>query len=379
MKKRVCFVVASEITVKSFLVGHLRALAETCEISVVVNTHDRNFLEPFGLNVTVVPVGIERKISLFRDVKAIVSLWFLFRKVRYDAVHSLTPKAGLLAMTAASLARIPFRVHTFTGQMWATRTGIARFFFKSFDRLIAFNAVRVLVDSHSQRDFLIRERVVSGKKTQVLADGSICGVNTECFKPNPGTGEVVRKELDIKDPGIVFLYVGRLAEDKGLMDLASAFNVLCERRPTVYLLLVGPDEEGMKDRITRLCEDHLERIRFVDYTSTPERFMAAADVFCLPSYREGFGMAVIEAAAVGIPAIATRIYGVTDAVEENVTGFLYEPHNVHELTEKMLLMVNNPEIRFEMGRKAHDRVDRLYSAKRVTSAFLDFYQSVLSL
>lgn len=378
MKKRVCFVVASEITVTSFLIGHLQLLSEMCEVDVVVNTNDRDFLKPFGLNATVIPVGIERKISLFRDVRAIVSLWFLFRKKRYNAVHSITPKAGLLTMTAARFAGIPFRIHTFTGQMWATRSGVARYVFKTFDRLIALNAVHVLVDSRSQRDFLIGEKVVSGKKTQVLADGSICGVNTERFRPNPEIRETVRRELNVEGSGIVLLYVGRLAEDKGLTDLASAFNAVCERHNTVYLLLVGPDEEGMRDRIIRLCTGHLERIRFVDYTATPERFMAAADVFCLPSYREGFGMAVIEAAAVGIPAIATRIYGVTDAVEEGATGFLYEPHSVHELAEKMLVTVDNPEIRSEMGRKARDRVNRLYSAERVASAFLDFYQSVLS-
>lgn len=378
MKGRICFVVASEMTVKSFLVGHLRVLTGIYEVSVVANTGDRNFLKPYGLNVTVIPIGIERKISLYHDVRAIVSLWFLFRKERYDAVHSLTPKAGLLAMTAAFLAGIPFRIHTFTGQMWANMAGIERYFFKTFDRLIAFNATHVLVDSHSQRDFIVREGIVSDKKAKVLADGSICGVNAERFKPDPEIREIVRRELDIDASGTVFLYVGRLAEDKGLLDLVAAFTRAREKKPTTYLLLVGPDEEGMKERIIRLCESRIEGIRFVDYTTTPEIFMAAADVFCLPSYREGFGMAVIEAASVGIPAIATRIYGVTDAVEEDVTGFLYEPHDVRELTEKMLVMIDNPELRFEMGRKAHERVSRLYSAERVTSAFLDFYQSVLS-
>lgn len=377
MNKSICFVVASEMTAKSFLISHLRVLTGIYEVSVVANTSDRNFLKPYELNVTVIPIRIERKISLYHDVRAVVSLWFLFRKERYDAVHSLTPKAGLLAMTAAFLAGIPFRIHTFTGQMWANMAGIGRYFFKTLDRLIAFNATHVLVDSHSQRDFIVLEGIVSDKKAKVLADGSICGVNVERFKPDPEIREIVRRELDIYASGTVFLYVGRLAEDKGLLDLVAAFTRAREKKPTTYLLLVGPDEEGMKERIIRLCESRIEGIRFVDYTTTPERFMAAADVFCLPSYREGFGMAVIEAASVGIPAIATRIYGVTDAVEEDVTGFLYEPHDVRELTEKMLVMIDNPELRFEMGKKARERVSRLYSSERVTSAFLDFYQSVL--
>jgi glycosyltransferase involved in cell wall biosynthesis len=378
MKKSICFIAASEITVKAFLIDHLRALAERYEISVVVNTNDRNFLRTAGLEATVIPVGIKRKISLIHDIRAIVCLFFLFRKKRYEAVHSITPKAGLLAMIAAYFAHTPLRVHTFTGQVWATRVGVARWFFKGFDRLIVSGATHILVDSYSQKDFLISEKVVQAAKAQVLANGSICGVNTGRFLPNLAAREIVRKELGIDESAILFLYLGRLAEDKGLLDLAAAFQRLNERFDEVHFLIVGPDEEGMKHRITRLCEVCLERLHFVDFTATPENFMAAADVFCLASYREGFGMAVIEAAAVGIPAIATRIYGVTDAVDDNVTGFLYEPRNVNELTEKMLRMVKDPQMRLEMGRKARERVIRLYSAESVSSAFLAFYQSVLA-
>jgi glycosyltransferase involved in cell wall biosynthesis len=378
MKESICFVAASEITITSFFVSHLRTLSEKYAVSVVVNTNNKGFLEPFGINVTVIPVGLERKISFVRDLRALISLWLLFWKKKYDVVHSMTPKAGLLAMIAAYFAHIPLRVHTFTGQVWATRVGVARWFFKGFDRLIVSSATHILVDSYSQKDFLISEKVVQAAKAQVLANGSICGVNTSRFLPNLAAREIVRKELGIDESAILFLYLGRLAEDKGLLDLAAAFQRLNERFDEVHFLIVGPDEEGMKHRMTRLCEVCLERLHFVDFTATPENFMAAADVFCLASYREGFGMAVIEAAAVGIPAIATRIYGVTDAVDDNVTGFLYEPRNVNELTEKMLRMVKDPQMRLEMGRKARERVIRLYSAENVSSAFLAFYQSVLA-
>ncbi len=351
MKKRICFVTAAEITIKAFMIDHIRSLSLHYDIIVVTNTDNPQFLQQFGLVVSVVPVLIQRKISLIKDIAALLRLYSLFRKYSLYAVHSVTPKAGLLAMVAGFLAGVPIRIHTFTGQVWATRRGFSRLFFKWLDGLIAWNASHILVDSHSQRNFLINEGVVTEKKSRVLADGSICGVDTVRFSPNPIERKTVRRELSIDESGIVFLYLGRLSKDKGLFDLALAFQSLSGKYEKIFLLIVGPDEECMKQRIVRLCEGHQERLRFVDYTATPEKFIVVADVFCLPSYREGFGMAIIEAAAVGIPAIATKIYGITDAVEDNATGFLYEPHNVAELTEIMSKMIDNPEMRQEMGKR----------------------------
>jgi glycosyltransferase involved in cell wall biosynthesis len=107
--------------------------------------------------------------------------------------------------------------------------------------------------------------------------------------------------------------------------------------------------------------------------------MAAADVFCLPSYREGFGMAIIEAASAGIPSIGTRIYGVTDAIEEENTGYLYTPHNVDELTSKMLMMIEKPDMRKQMGMQARERVKKSFSKELVTTAFVDFYDALLNM
>ncbi len=378
MKRRqICIVTAAEITVKAFLVDHLKALSKQYEISVVTNTNNVDFLKPFGLRVNIVPVFIERAISPMRDIRALLRLVFLFRKHRFEAVHSVTPKAGLLSMVAAFLVRIPLRIHTFTGQFWVNHKGIARWCLKTADKTIAYCATHVLVDSHSQRNFLIKEEVVSESKSYVIANGSICGVDTKRFAPSLEGRKKVREELSFAESDIVFLFLGRLTVDKGLLDLAHAFKEISSAHEGSHILLVGPDEENVKERILEICKGCERRVHFKDFTDSPEEFMAAADVFCLPSYREGFGMAIIEAASAGVPAIGTDIYGITDAIEEGVTGLLYPPRDVHMFVSQMLKMIENPTERRTMGEKARERVIRLFSQEKVTSAFVGFYKSVL--
>jgi glycosyltransferase involved in cell wall biosynthesis len=127
-----------------------------------------------------------------------------------------------------------------------------------------------------------------------------------------------------------------------------------------------------------LLGESLSKVKFEDYTKCPEKFMAAADVFCLPSYREGFGTVLINAAAVGIPAIASRIYGSEEAIQENVTGLLIEAGNSIELTQKMLLLSQNSDLRSELGKKARQRAEEFFSESRVTDAVIEFYSNLLS-
>jgi glycosyltransferase involved in cell wall biosynthesis len=375
--KKICFVTAIPGTIRVFLVGHLKAMKDCYNISVVTNTYDSDFLEEFGLNINVFPVAIERKITLWKDLLAFIELYRLFRKNKFDAVHSLTPKAGLLSMVAACMAGVPVRIHTFTGQVWSTREGLSRYFLKYFDRVLAACATHVLVDSCTQRTFIINEGIVALEKSDVIANGSICGVDVERFSPNESARKTIRERLSIGITGTLFLFLARLTEDKGVIDLARAFSQVCETKKNVHLLVVGPDEEGMKAKMIEVCKGCLDRIYFEGFTNVPEQYMAAADVFCSPSYREGFPMAVVDAAATGIPAIGTRIYGVTDAIEESVTGCLYPPGDVHVLALQMLKMIENPTERKAMGEKARERVIRLFSQEKVTSSFVGFYESLL--
>ncbi len=374
--KKICFVVSSETTVTAALLDQLAALSRTHDVSVVANTRDTNFLKPYGLDVRVFAAPVERRILPARDIAALASLTGLFRKERFDAVHSVTPKAGLLAALGGVLAGVPVRIHTFTGQVWATRRGASRFVLKNVDRLLGSLATHILVDSRSQRDFLLAERVIPRSKATVLANGSICGVDTARFRPDPDARAAVRREYGIPGPDLVFLFVGRMNKDKGVLELAEAFSRLRAGRRGVHLLFVGPDEEAMRPRIARICASCAEAVHHAGFTDVPERYIAGADVLCLPSHREGFGSVVIEAGAAGLPAIATRIYGVTDAVDDGVTGLLYEAGNTEELARLMIRFAGDPDLRRRMGESARARAGRDFPKDMVTAAVVDYYRTL---
>ena len=377
MKTKACIVVSSPMTIEAFLQDQLRAMSALYEMSVVANAPDGAFLKKLNIRARFMGVAVERKVCLLTDLQALNGLLLFFLRERFQIVHSITPKAGLLGMGAAFFARVPVRVHTFTGQVWATKSGVARALLRFLDKLIAGFATHVLVDSHSQRKFLVENGVVSQEKSCVLGDGSISGVDTLRFRPNPKARRTFRKKNKIPDEDIVFVYVGRLKRDKGIPELLAAFEKIAKTNSSMWLLLVGPDEENL-GRLIQASPAMMKIIK-VGHTSSPESYMAAANIFVLPSHREGFGSSVIEAGACGIPAVASRIYGLTDAVVHGHTGLLVTRGDVGELARAMEKLGNNRKLRLRMGRAAQRRAKVRFDQKKITEALLQFYGKILPL
>lgn len=375
--KHICFVLTTPLALNTFLLGHLAALAQRHQVAVCINTALAPISPELDARVELIPLPIQRRIAPWRDLAALVALWRLFRRRRFDLVHSLMPKSGLLAMIAACLAGVPHRLHTFTGQVWATRTGLARWVLRGLDRVLVRCATGVLADSFSQRDFLAAQGVAAAGDIHVLGQGSICGVDPRRFRPDAEARSSVRRELGLAADGFVFVYLGRVTRDKGVLDLARAFAGL-ESAADAGLLLVGPDEGGLRAGVEEICAGCASRPRFVAGTFQPERYLAAADVLVLPSYREGFGMVVIEAGAVGLPAIASRIYGVTDALEEGRTGLLFQPGDVPALRAAMQRLLDDAPLREALGARARERALRDFSAEQLTAAWCLHYEELFA-
>lgn len=373
---RICFVTTSPLIVNFFLIPHLLHLREGHTVSLVVNTDEPVALKPLP-GIEIISIPVLRKISPLRDLQAIWKLTRLFSSRRYDVVHSFSPKAGLLAMVAGLLARIPVRLHTFTGQVWATRRGVMRQVLRLADKLTAMLATHVLADSPSQLRYLVEQGIVRQSKCRVLGSGSISGVDVDRFTPDAAARAQWRNRLNIAETARVVLFLGRLTLDKGVLDLAAAFSRVAREVPDGVLLMVGPDEEGLQSRIIGSAGAASDRIRFVEYTPTPEQFVAAADVLCLPSYREGFGSVIIEAAACGVPAVSTRIYGVIDAIVENETGLLYSAGSVEELANKLLKLLLDGQLRETLGAAGRERALAEFSQDRITRELAEFYERVL--
>jgi glycosyltransferase involved in cell wall biosynthesis len=281
-------------------------------------------------------------------------------------------------MMAAWLSGVDFRFHTFTGQVWATKTGIARELLKGIDRLIALCASRVFADGLSQCRFLEDEGIVRRGGVTMLGQGSIAGVDLARFRPDPVARVALRHETGVADAVPVFLFVGRIVRDKGVFDLVEAFASLNAKHGLWELWMVGPDEDGLQTSLKVEGERLGARIRWFGPTPVPERYMAAADVFVLPSYREGFSTVIIEAAACGIPTIGSRINGVVDAIVEESTGCLVNKADIRELAQVMERIGSDRKVLSDMGQAAKSRAVNNFSSSTVSAAWLSFYSSVLN-
>lgn len=373
MKKKICFVVSAPVTAKAFLVKHFEYLSKEFDITLVANYETQTDFEiPFIKNTK--HIAIHRSISPIKDFMAVISLYFYFKKQSFDAVHSVTPKAGLLAMMASWMSRTPIRIHIFTGQVWHTQNGFKKHFLKFLDKLIVFFATHILVDGQSQRQFLIDNKIITNKNSQVLGKGSISGVDVQKFNPSSEIRNTFRKKLNFKDDDVVFSFLGRMNTDKGILDLAKAFQLLNADFSNVKLLLIGFDEENMQEKIREM---HTENIIYFGPTPKPQEVLQAADVFCLPSYREGFGTCVIEASLLELPIICSDTYGLAETIVENKTGLRHEVKNVNQLYNQMKLLTQNEVTRTFLGKNGRQYVLEHFSADEISSLWLEFYKNIL--
>lgn len=350
-----------------------RLVAEGYNVSLCLNME--GLAAPLELppEVRIVSIPIQREISPLSDLTILLQLTRFFLSERFNIVHSLSPKSGLIGMMAAWLARIPHRVHTFTGQVWVNQPRVTHWLLKSLDCLLAACCSNVLADSASQRDFLIQEGVVAENKISVLAHGSMCGVDVGRFNRNLVLRSAIRAQLGISDEEVLLLFVGRMKRDKGVIDLTKAFLRLRQSGHAVSLLLVGHDEEGFAP-----SWQDMPGVHHIPYTPQVEEYFSAADIFCLPSYREGFGSVLIEAGACELPVVASRIYGITDAVKEGESALLHKPGSLSELTDALERLLSDSMLRNKLGQAGLNRAKTLFRKEMVLDAFISYYRGLNS-
>ncbi len=266
--KKIAFSMTVPSALRAFMADHVRALSKQYDVTVFCNFSDDDCADLFDGSVKLVHVPFERKICPLRDLKCLFLIVSHLRKGGFSCVHSVMPKTGLLAMSAGWLARVPVRIHMYTGQVWVTRAGVWRTVLKSMDKLIAYFATDIYADSPSQRDFLISEKVA--KVGSVLGDGSVNGVDCEKFKPDAAARKAVREQFNIPAGAVALGFMGRLNRDKGINDLVEAFTS-SHVTQQVHLLLVGPDEEDIEEMIRERFPEVAQQVHFAGYTSDPAR------------------------------------------------------------------------------------------------------------
>jgi len=376
---RLARVVTSPLTFSTLLYDQIAAIRES-GIELTLVSGDVKELSAIAARQRVAyqPIPMVRQPSPGRDMASLLRLSRFLAASEFDIIHSSTPKAGLLSALAGAICSVPIRLHTFTGQRWVTMSGVMRWMLHSFDHIIGRLSTRTYADSFSQMRFLVDEKIVSRAKISVLATGSISGVNLCRFDPRhygPDHRSVMRARLNIPQHATVIVFVGRVTRDKGVAELVDAFVELADESSTLYLLLVGPFEPELDPlpQRTRASIESDARIQQVGFHTKPEEYLAMADIFCLPSYREGFGTVVIEAGAMGLPTVATSVTGLVDAVRDGETGLLVPARDAKALRAALQALVESVDLRGRMGRAARVRAVREFDAKLVNQAVIDEY------
>lgn len=361
-----------------FCRGLLRELADDYE--VVALSSPGAELDTLGAreNVRTCAVAMRRDISPLADLRSLAGLWRLFRREKPDMVHSMTPKAGLLCMAAARMAGVPVRVHTFTGLLFPTATGLKRRLLMLTDRITCACATHVVPEGEGVRDDLASAGITR-KPMRVLGHGNVRGIDLSHYSRTAAVqaeASALRRRLGYADTDVVFVFVGRVTGDKGIRELAEAFGTL---GPAARLVLVGEQEPALdpldETTLRRLRSDR--RIHEAGAQTDVRPWLAMADVLVHPSYREGFPNVVIEGGAMGLPAIVTDINGSREIVEHGRNGLIVPPHDSSSLARAMERLLDDAEERKRLAAPARQMVAERYEQGYVRRCLKDFYRSIL--
>lgn len=328
-------------------------------------------------------VAMTRAISPLHDLGALCRLVRLLRQIRPSIVHAHTPKGGLLGMLAAWLAGTPVRVYHMRGLPLASARGWRRRLLRLTERVSCRLADRVICVSHKLRRYAISEGLCPADKIVTLLGGSGNGVDsTGEFDPDGparGEGAALRWRLGIGPDAAVVGFIGRLVLDKGIVELAAAWQELRARFPDAHLVLAGPEEA--RDAVPPALLDRLrqdQRVHLLGRIAWPRQVHAAADVLVLPSHREGFPNVPLEAAAMGKPIVCSRIDGCDEAVVDGETGTLVPVGDASALAAAIAAYLESPELRARHGWAGRERVGRLFRREAIWEALLQEYQELLA-
>lgn len=371
----------------TFCEGILSDLKKKGYEVVAISSPDTDFdalKEREGVRTIAIPM--ERRIAPFKDFIALFRLIRVFFKEKPDMVHSMTPKAGLLCMIASWMARVPVRVHTFTGLVFPTAKGMTKRLLMTTDRLTCACATHVIPEGQGVMNDL-KNNGITSKPMKVLGYGNVMGVDMKRFSRRPEVME--RAALLQEDDVFTFVFVGRIVGDKGINELVHAFKALLAQdySKSLRLVLVGRFEDDL-DPISSDTKQMIESTPEIE--SVGQQFgddllawYAAGDCFVFPSYREGFPNTVLEAGALGLPSIVTDINGSSEIIipyeknHQKATGLIVPPQDTDALQKAMEWMIIHNAEREKMAANARPSIESRFEQHFVRQCLFDFYDEIL--
>lgn len=377
-KKKLIKVSTVPMSLNTFCRGQLAMLSEHFEV-VAISSPGEQLLELGDREgVRTVAVPMERHIAILKDLMSLIRMILVFLRERPDIVHSMTPKAGLISMLAAWICRVPVRMHTYTGLVFPTESGLKQKILIWMEKLLCFCATYINPESHGVAKDL-KAYHITESPLHIIANGNVRGIDLSYYALTP---KVLENAQKLKDNSLfTFVYVGRLVSDKGINELVEAFCKLRKEISAVRLLLVGRYETILDP----LADDTLERIEgesaiiFCGSQSDVRPYYAAANALVFPSYREGMPNVVLEAGAMGLPAIVTDINGSNEIIVNGENGIIIPPKNSNSLYQAMLSFVDNVGDVRRMAGNARRMIALRYEQRMIWDALLTEYNKQIEI
>ena len=365
-------------TLATILRDQPRFLSQQFDVTLATSPGEELTAVAHNEQVPVELVPMVRGIALAADLRSIARMARLIRRLRPQAVHSYTPKAGLVAMAAAALCRVPVRIHTFTGLIFPVHSGLKRAVLKWADRLTAFCATRVIPEGDGVKRDLERF-AITRKPLHVIGHGNIAGVDTAHFSPDDADVQRAAQSLaagiGVQGTDRTFCFIGRLHRDKGVKELVEAFSLLA---PDARLLIVGATDESAPIDAATLRGLEQPRIHRLGFQQDVRPALAISDVLVLPSYREGFPNVILQAGAMRLPVLATNVSGCNEFVIPGVNGWLVEPRDSDALCRAMrhAMTLGKDELK-AMGNEGRRRVQERHERLVYWQSLRRFYEAEL--
>ena len=330
-----------------------------------------------GADVVVCPM--QRDIRPMGDLSSYLKLTKIIWRIRPDITVTIGPKAGLIGGLAAASCQVKCRIQTKWGIRLETTKGILRQLLVLADKIAAACADLVLCDSHSGKERTIELSLAPRNKVRVVGNGSANGIDTEKFSPstsNLAAGMALRERLGVEHGDPLVGFVGRVSRDKGLAELRAVWPIILSKHPKAKLAIIGSSELLAEDHLLYSELLSLPGVKALGQIENLERVFPAFDILLLPSHREGFGVVVLEAAALEVPTVGFEVTGMKDSVLSGITGKLVKFGDIQALGEAAISYLNDPDLRKSHGRLARERASTGFKQEDIWQQYLEIYKEV---
>ena len=350
--KKILIISSNQHFINVFLINFIKNLSKNNKIYLVTNIDsDLKRIK----NVEYFHIPVRRKISIFFDLISLIKIIKILFSINPSTLVTLTPKSIIFGTIIKFLKPQIKRIHIYTGITWTNFKNIKKFLFILLDKINIEFSNKIIFDSKEQIEFLEKNGIKS-KKFNVIHHGSITGVDTNNFyKYDYETKKKLKSSYNIPLKAKVILYLGRMDIEKGILDLIKSFDYL-EKKNELILLLVGKDEMNIQKYISQ----YKKRVIYLPHTENVQRIYNIADIFCLPSKREGFGNVLIESSACEVPIVGSNIFGLKSSLIHNFNGLTFKVGNISDLCDKLQNLINDKKLCNKLGKNGRDFVKKKF-------------------